>query len=228
MPARLPTLAKSCFALDPRPLKEPASPNAGVLAISRVYRALRIPELVAANLQFKQRQRGFEEAQMMESIIMLQAVGGDCPEDIPLLHQDPLISSALGYSLPKVTSIRSFLEKFHDEKLDSLRPPREEQKSFIFPSSEPIRWPGSTGGSRASASWAEPSSGRARSIGTSTVAHSAAGSCCVAHGSHDSADASATAGPAAITTTAAMTAATRRTSMIRFLPCTPAFGVLPS
>jgi hypothetical protein len=139
MPARLPILAKSCFALDTRPLNEPASPHAGVLSISRVYRSLGTPELVAANLQFKQRQRGFEEAQMIESILLLHAVGGDCPEDIHLLHQDPLISSALGYSLPKVTAVRSFLEKFHDEELDSLRPPREEQKSFIFPSSEPVQ-----------------------------------------------------------------------------------------
>lgn len=139
MPARLPILAKSCFALDTRPLKEPASANAGVLSLSRVYRSLRIPDLVEANLQFKRRQRGFEEAQMIESILLLQAVGGDCPEDIPLLHQDPLISSALGYVLPKVTAVRSFLEKFHDEKLDALRPPRDEQKSFIFPSSEPIQ-----------------------------------------------------------------------------------------
>ena len=139
MPARLPVLGKSCFVLDARPLKEPASANAGVLSFSRVYRSLGVPDLIEANLQFKQRQRGFEEAQLVESIILLQAVGGDCPEDVPLIHTDPLLSSALGYSPPKVTALRSFLEKFHDEKLDALRPTREEQKSFIFPSSEPIQ-----------------------------------------------------------------------------------------
>ena len=139
MPARLPVLAKSCFALDTRPLREPASPHAGVLAVARVYRSLKIPELIEANLQFKQRQRGFGEAQMAETIVLLQAVGGDCPEDMPLLHSDPLLSSALGYALPKVSAVRCFLEKFHDEKLEALRPAREEQKSFIFPSSDPIQ-----------------------------------------------------------------------------------------
>jgi len=138
MPAALPVLAKSCFALDLRPLKEPASPNAGVLAFSRVYRSLKVPDLFAANLQFKERQRGLAEAQMAEAIMLLQALGGDCPEDVGLIHQDPLLASALGYALPKVTAIRSFLEKFHDEKIEALRPPREEQKSFIFPCSEPI------------------------------------------------------------------------------------------
>lgn len=139
MPARIPVLAKSCFVLDARPLKEPASAHAGILACSRVYRALGVPALIEANLQFKQRQRGFEEAQLVESIVLLQALGGDCPEDVPMIHGDPLLASALGYSLPKVTALRSFLEKFHDEKLDALRPARAAQKSFIFPSSQPIQ-----------------------------------------------------------------------------------------
>jgi hypothetical protein len=34
--------------------------------------------------------------------------------------------------------VREFLERFHDKKLEALRPPREEQKSFIFPSSAPV------------------------------------------------------------------------------------------
>ena len=138
MSARLPVLAKSCFLVDPRPLKEPASANAGALAFSRVFRSLKAPDLFAANLKFKSRQRGFEEAQMAESIVLLLGLGADCPEDVHLLHQDPLLASALGYAPPKVTALRSFLEKFHDEKLEALRPSRQEQKSFIFPNSEPL------------------------------------------------------------------------------------------
>jgi hypothetical protein len=37
-----------------------------------------------------------------------------------------------------VTAAREFLERFHDPKLEKLRPEREVQKSFIFPSSAPI------------------------------------------------------------------------------------------
>src|SRR5712672_3142744 len=114
MPARLPLLAKSGFLLDPRPLDEPASPHAGALAISRVFRSLKIPELAAANLQLKSRQRGYEEAQFIETVMLLQAVG---------------------YDLPKVTAVRNFLELFHDEELALKRPARQEQKSFIMPAS---------------------------------------------------------------------------------------------
>jgi len=34
--------------------------------------------------------------------------------------------------------VREFLERFHDQDLEKLRPEREVQKSFIFPSSQPV------------------------------------------------------------------------------------------
>lgn len=139
MPARLPLQHKSPFEIDPRPLEEMSSPHAGLLATSRAYRALRIPGLVEANLPLKARQRGFSEGQMVESIVLLQTLGGDCPEDVKLLAEDECLKRGLGYAAPKVTAVRSFLERFHDESLEALRPARAEQKSFIMPSSEPIR-----------------------------------------------------------------------------------------
>jgi len=138
MAARLPLQAKTPFVLDPRPLEEAASPHAGALALSRVYRSLGLPDLIAANLRLRQRQRGFEESQMIESITLLQSIGGDCPEDMRLLAQDPCLERGLGYRPPKATAVRGFLERFHDEKLEALRPSREEQKSFIVPSSGPV------------------------------------------------------------------------------------------
>ena len=135
MPARLPLLAKSGFLLDPRPLDEPASPHAGALVISRALRSLKIPELAAANLQLRSRRRGYEEAQFIETVMLLQAVGGDCPEDLDLLNHDPMLGRALGYELPKVSAVRHFLQRFHDEELALQRPARQEQKSFIMPAS---------------------------------------------------------------------------------------------
>ena len=74
MPARIPTQNKSPFVIDPRPLDEMASPHAGLLATSRAFRSLRIPGLVAANLHLKQRRRGCDEAQYIESLVLLQTV----------------------------------------------------------------------------------------------------------------------------------------------------------
>lgn len=138
MAAKLPILKKTPFVLDLNPLTEATSPHAGALALSRAFRSLRLPDLLTANLAVKKRQRGFTEAQVVESILLLQAIGGDCPEDIKLLAGDACLERGLGYAPPKVTAVREFLDRFHDEQLEALRPPRAEQKSFILPSSEPV------------------------------------------------------------------------------------------
>jgi hypothetical protein len=103
-----------------------------------VFRSLGLPDLIAANLDLRKRQRGFSEAQFIESISLLQALGGECPEDMHLLAGDDCLERGLGYQPPKATAVREFLERFHDKDLEKQRPPREEQKSFIFPSSAPV------------------------------------------------------------------------------------------
>jgi hypothetical protein len=138
MSARLPLLKKTPFVLDPRPLTEASSPYAGLLATSRAYRSLGVPDLIAAQLKLRKRQRGYSEGQMVESLILLQTVGGDGPEDMRLLSDDPCLERGLGYRPPKVTTVREFLELFHDEEIAALRPAREVQKSFILPSTAPV------------------------------------------------------------------------------------------
>jgi|SRR5688572_2560672 len=138
MSARLPLLHKTPFVLDSRPLQEASSPHAGLLAVSRAFRSLGLPALIAANLPLRKRQRGFSEGQMIESLSLLQAVGGDCPEDIRLLANDPCLERGLGYRPPRATAVRDFLELFHDQSLEALRPARDVQKSFILPASQPV------------------------------------------------------------------------------------------
>lgn len=138
MSARIPLLNKTPFVLDPRPLSEASSPHAGLLATSRAYRSLGVPELLASQLKLRKRQRGYTEGQMGESLLLLQTVGGDCPEDIHLLSNDPCLERGLGYQPPKVTAVREFLELFHDEEIALQRPSRAVQKSFILPSTAPV------------------------------------------------------------------------------------------
>jgi hypothetical protein len=138
MSARIPTQHKSPFEIDPRPLDEMASPHAGLLATSRAYRSLKIPDLVAANLKLKKRDRGCSESQYIESIVLLQTAGGDCPEDMSLIAGDDCLERGLGFPLPKTGAMRAFLNHFHDKEIEWARPPREVQKSFIMPSSEPV------------------------------------------------------------------------------------------
>lgn len=138
MSARIPTQHKSPFEIDPRPLDEMASPHAGLLATSRAYRSLKIPDLVEANLQLKKRERGCSDSQYIESIVLLQTAGGDCPEDMSLIAGDDCLERGLGFGLPKTGAVRAFLNRFHDEQIELARPPRAVQKSFIMPSSKPV------------------------------------------------------------------------------------------
>jgi hypothetical protein len=139
MSARIPVQHKSPFEIDPRPLDEMASPNAGLLATSRALRALKIPDLIAANLQLKKRDRGCSDGQYVESIVLLQTAGGDCPEDMSLIAGDDCLERGLGFALPKTGAVRAFLNRFHDPEIESARPPRAVQKSFIMPSSQPVQ-----------------------------------------------------------------------------------------
>jgi hypothetical protein len=138
MAARLPLLHKTPFVLHGQLLHEATSPHAGALSVSRVFRALGLPSLIEANLPLRKRQQGFPEAQVIESLCLLQAVGGECVEDLSLIRRDQCLERGLGYALPSVTAARDFLERFHDKNLEKLRPERAVQKSFIFPSSQPI------------------------------------------------------------------------------------------
>ena len=139
MAVRLPILGKTPFVLDPRPLQEASSPHAGALATSRAFRSLGFPDLITTHLPLRKRQSGFSEAQMIESVVVLQTIGGDCPDDLSLLAADSCLERGLGYRPPKPTALRGFLERFHDPELEALRPPREQQLSFIVPSSNPVQ-----------------------------------------------------------------------------------------
>jgi hypothetical protein len=86
MSRRLPLMRKTPFVLDPRPLAEATSAHAGLLSVSRAFRSLGLPGMIEANLPLRQRQRGFSEAQLIESLVMLQVAGGECAEDLGLLN----------------------------------------------------------------------------------------------------------------------------------------------
>jgi hypothetical protein len=88
-----------------------------------------------ANVEVKARQRGFSEAQFGETLVLLNAVGGDSYADVELLANDRCLAQGLGYRLPKATALREFCEAFHDEG-KVTRPVGYKQQAFIPESSD--------------------------------------------------------------------------------------------
>lgn len=128
-----PLLSKTPFAIDPRPIRGATSARAGVAAISRVYRSLQVPGLVTANVGIKQRQRGYEAGQYVESLALLHAAGGDCVEDLERLRADDGLQKILGYKIPSARATQDFLEQFHDGALiEKARRHADQQGQLAF------------------------------------------------------------------------------------------------
>jgi hypothetical protein len=98
-------LHKTPFHLDPRPLAECSSAQAGLLSASRALRSLHLPGAVEANVSVKQRARGLSEAQYVESALLLHIAGGECDEDAAALAQDRCLERGLGYAPSRLDAL---------------------------------------------------------------------------------------------------------------------------
>lgn len=118
-----PLLAKTPFAIDPKPMEGALTPMAGLCAFSRAFRSLGAPAAAATYIRIKQRDSGFPIAQQLESLVLLHIAGGDHMSDIETLRRNEAITKMLGYTPPSERCIADFLEAFHDS--DLLREARE-------------------------------------------------------------------------------------------------------
>jgi hypothetical protein len=89
--------------------------RAGVPLVIELFRQLGVAATIDAHVAIKQRQRGLTPAQLVESLIVLWASGGDRCQDLTMLREDQALATLLGHPLPAATTVRDFLEAFHVE-----------------------------------------------------------------------------------------------------------------
>jgi hypothetical protein len=70
------------FEIDPKPLAEELTALGGVPLVVRAFRSLGLPAATQEHAHIKQRERGYEEPTDVESLVVLNAVGGECVEDL--------------------------------------------------------------------------------------------------------------------------------------------------
>jgi len=104
------------FEIDPEPAKEAMTSWGGVPLLVRTFRSLGMSASVKQHMRIKQRDRGYDEASLVESFVILNGVGGDCLDDFDQLRQDQVLAEMIGHALPSSAAARQFLYQFHSEE----------------------------------------------------------------------------------------------------------------
>jgi hypothetical protein len=103
-------------------LTEQATAHAGVAVLLDVIRRSGVLAVADRALPAKKNPKGLSHGQMVESIIVLAALGGECMDDMEILRSDLGLRAMLGYEPPAPSTLRSWLESFHDEAALAARP----------------------------------------------------------------------------------------------------------
>ena len=114
---RYPTDPEFLFELEPEPTTDTLTSYGGVPLLVRTCRALGVPASVARHVHVKKRSRGYDEAAMVESLVILHAVGGDNLEDLTHLREDAGLPEMVGHQIPSPEAARQFLYQCHDDRL---------------------------------------------------------------------------------------------------------------
>jgi hypothetical protein len=95
---------------------------AGLPLVIEAFRTLGLAGAIRAHVGFKQRVRGYSEVTFVETLVALLAAGGECVDDVRLLHADPGLLRLWGRAgLPAAETLRTFLNRFHDAEAEQAR-----------------------------------------------------------------------------------------------------------
>lgn len=82
-----PTESPPLFEIDPEPIPETLTALGGVPLLVQAFRSLSLLAKVREQVRIKQRDQGYDEATMVESFVVLNAVGGECCDDFERLRR---------------------------------------------------------------------------------------------------------------------------------------------
>jgi hypothetical protein len=115
---------------------EAVTAHAGLPLVVEAARAVRLEEVVAAQLTVAKRERGFSETEKLEALLLLVAGGGDRIEDIRILAEDQGLVRLLDRELPSPDALLDFLGAFDAPAGGGQRP--QDEKSWVPPESAPL------------------------------------------------------------------------------------------
>jgi Transposase DDE domain group 1 len=126
--------------ISPEPAPEVLTALGGLPLVLQTIRTLGVLKSIEKHVKTKQRERGFTEAQMVQSLVALLVAGGECPDDLNRLRADAGVPTMLGHAVPAPETARKFLYAFHkDEAIQEAKEQRKPgQIAFIAAETEPL------------------------------------------------------------------------------------------
>ena len=109
-------------------LTDKVTPHAGSALLIETIRRSGMVAAAERHLPAKRSPKGLGQGAMVESFIVLSALGGECLDDLDHLRRDAGLAALLGYTLPAAATARQWLDRFHEPELLADRPA---QGSFI-------------------------------------------------------------------------------------------------
>lgn len=109
-------------------LVEEVTAHAGVVLLVETGRRSGVLETADRVMPGKKNPKGLGQGQMVESFVILSALGGECLDDFEALRTDCGLQAMLGYRFPAPSTARGWLERWHDKGAVAQRP---QQGSFI-------------------------------------------------------------------------------------------------
>src|SRR5262245_8228046 len=89
--------------------------RAGLTLVSEVMLALGVAEIVQVRLALRRRKRGYSEFDKLHAVVLVQAAGGECVEDVRVLARDSGLVRLLARRWPSPDALHEFLAEFHDD-----------------------------------------------------------------------------------------------------------------
>src|SRR5947209_15587625 len=110
-------------------LTDKVTPHAGVALLIELGRRSGVIATAEQALPAKPSPKGLRQGELVETLVLLSALGGDCLDDLDRLRRDQGLAALTGYPLPAAATVRQWLDRtFHDPATLTDRP---EQGSFI-------------------------------------------------------------------------------------------------
>lgn len=116
-------------------LEETSTAWAGTSLLIELYRHLGLDGIANKVIPAKGSSKGLKHGQMIESFVVLSALGGECIDDMKRLREDEGLAGILNYRPPAPETARQWLDRFHDESTMLEQPL---QGSFIPLESKPL------------------------------------------------------------------------------------------